>query len=267
MLKILADSRNELSGDRVTTFLIPIWKVLQAELRTHRSTGQSHYSSRAIPTQKIIKQITENPFIPQWYEYQKGMSGSDTLSPEAKEKAEVIWRSAMRKMIDHVQQLTELGIAKEQRNRLLEPFMVGDCVVTASDYAWNHFFSLRCSEGVQPEFKSLAITMREMYKESIPKELKIGEWHIAFEDNSIEDLTTRLYVSCARCARTSYLNHEGKIDLQKDINLFHKLVADEHLTPLEHQLQAVQFPKQIAQYKGFKSFRYIVENKGLDLYN
>lgn len=259
MVKIIADSLNIWTGDRITTFLIPIWKVLQAELRTHRSTGQSHYSSRAIPTDKLIKQVQENPFIPLWREFQKGMSGSDTLSGDVKQEASEIWKSAAKSAIWHVNKLKEMGIAKEQRNRLLEPFMVGDCVVTASDYAWSHFFNLRCVEGVQPEFKEVADKMLVEYHISTPKPLNLKEWHIAFEDKNNYSNEEKLKMSVARCARTSYLNHQSTIDYLKDFELYQRLIESKHLTPFEHQLQA-QPTGQYAQYKGFKSLRMMIEN-------
>jgi len=256
MVKILADSINIKTGDRITTFLIPIWKVLQAELRTHRSTGQSHYSSRAIPTEKLIKQVMENPFIPLWREFQKGMSGSDTLTNEVKKEATEIWKSAAKSAIWHVNRLKELGIAKEQRNRLLEPFMTGDCVITASDYAWAHFFDLRCVKGVQPEFKEVADRMLQEYIYSAPKELKRNEWHIAFEVNDpLLSTEEKLKISVARCARTSYLNHEGVIDYLKDFELYQRLLESKHLTPFEHQLQAMNKSVLFDQFKGFKSLR------------
>jgi thymidylate synthase ThyX len=259
MIKILADSRNNYTGDRITTFLVPIWKVLQAELRTHRSTGQSHYSSRAIPTDKLLKQVQENPFIPIWHEYQKGMAGSDTLSEDSKEKATMVWLNAMKSMVFHVKELEVIGISKEQRNRLLEPFMVGDCVVTASEYVWLNFFSLRCAEGVQPEFRELALKMRALYALSQPKPLNVGDWHIPFNDDIAVNLKDKLDVSSARCARTSYLNHEGKREIIKDIALCKKLMSSKHLTPFEHQLKAMRNSDLYAQYKGFCSYRYHLE--------
>jgi hypothetical protein len=261
MVKILADSTNTFTGDRITTFLVSIWKVLQAELRTHRSTGQSHYSSRAIPTDKLIKQVEENPFIPLWREFQKGMSGSNTLLEKDKKEATEVWRSAAKSAIWHVNRLKELGIAKEQRNRLLEPFMTGDCIVTASGYAWSHFFNLRCAEGVQPEFREVAEEMLIQYHISTPKLLNEGEWHIAFEDKNIPSVTEKLQVSVARCARTSYLNHQSTIDYLKDFELYQKLLrhTPPHLSCFEHQLQAQRCGKY-AQYTGFKPLRIFIED-------
>ena len=259
MAKILADSLNGATGDRITTFLITIPKWLQAELRTHRNTGQSHYSSRAIPTNKLFKQVTDNPLIPLWREYQKGMSGSDTLNDEEKEKIEKIWDSAAKAMIWHVKELIKLRVAKEQRNRLLEPFVVGDCIVSANDYAWEHFFDLRCAEGVQPEFRNIALEMKKIYYCNKPERLKVGEWHIAFDEKELNLISDRLKVSAARCARTSYLNHQGKIDYSKDFKLHDRLISDKHSTPFEHQFKAMPESNMYAQYKGFKSYRFHIE--------
>ena len=41
-------------------------------------------------------------------------------------------------------------------------------------------------------------------------------------------------VSAARCARVSYLTHDGKRDPQADLDLYEKLTTNGHMSPLEH---------------------------------
>lgn len=261
---ILADSINAATGDRITTFQIKLWKPLQAQLRTHRTFAQNHSSSRAIPTKKIIESIREDVFIPDWREHKKGMSGSNTLTPAQEHKAYLVWVAAAQAMIEFTEALEEIGIAKEQRNRLLEPFTVSDCIVSGSQYAFEHFFKLRCAEGVQPELQKVAIAMRTLYENSQPKILQVGEWHIPFEDKTVNSLLGRLKISAARCARTSYLNHEGKIDHQKDYQLFDGLVSEEHRTPTEHQFEAMPYKEMYKQFVGFKSLRSYIEDERLE---
>lgn len=96
-----------------------------------------------------------------------------------------------------------------------------------------------------------------------PQVLKRGEWHLPLF-NKQEDLPlvenlwysasgdlfkwiTNLVglnknvfieipkmVSVARCARVSYLTHDGKRDIVKDLELFEKLVTQNHWSPTEH---------------------------------
>jgi hypothetical protein len=51
-----------------------------------------------------------------------------------------------------------------------------------------------------------------------------------------------LKLSVARCARISYLTHDGKRDLGKDIALYDQLLGNGHLSPFEHQGQAILEP-------------------------
>ena len=41
-------------------------------------------------------------------------------------------------------------------------------------------------------------------------------------------------ISAARCARVSYLTHDGKRDPQADLTLYERLVSSGHMSPLEH---------------------------------
>ena len=41
-------------------------------------------------------------------------------------------------------------------------------------------------------------------------------------------------ISVARCARVSYLTHEGKRDIDADLALYDRLVSNGHMSPTEH---------------------------------
>lgn len=234
---------NVTTGDRITTFLLQLFpKCLQAELRTHRSTSQSHYSSRAIPVRKVIEQVVADPFVPQWTAHQKGMSGSDTLSSRQKSQLTCEWLDARDAAVTRAERLATLGCAKQEANRILEPWMKGACIVTATSEAWESFFRLRTAEGVQPDFRSIAKEIQRLYDLNDPEPLDEGDWHIPwvnlFSHDSL-DLQGLLKVSVARSARTSYLNHEGNFVIEKDFALHDRLIKEEHWTPLEHQAKAM----------------------------
>ncbi len=64
------------------------------------------------------------------------------------------------------------------------------------------------------------------------------EWHTPYiqDDELIFDIEDRKKISVARCARVSYLTHDGKRDPQEDLDLFQRLVDADimHASPLEH---------------------------------
>jgi len=262
MIEILADSINEHTGDRLTTVLIPrFWKPLQAELRTHRMFSQSHYSSRAIPVSKVIEQVQNDPYEPILTQYQKGMGGSDLDENTEKAARGHIWNLRYEALYS-VKALHELGLAKQDANRYLEPWMHGACVVTGDQKAWMHFFELRCDEGVQPDMRATAESICNRMHQSEPVSLYEGDWHIPFfcEGMSGLSLEEQVKVSVARCARVSYSNHDGKVEYEKDYTLHNRLLKDKHMTPFEHQAVCRREPKQFANFNGFASYRYLIEH-------
>ena len=70
---------------------------------------------------------------------------------------------------------------------------------------------------------------------------------------SVEDLKK---ISVARCARVSYLTHDGVRNVQEDINLYEKLInaIPPHDSPLEHV--ATPCSKGSGNFKGWKQFRH-----------
>jgi thymidylate synthase ThyX len=91
---------------------------------------------------------------------------------------------------------------------------------------------------------ALAESMWDAYNESVPKELKAGEWHIPFGDmielgqwGIDEAVINRIKVATARCARVSYtvVGEEDKpANYENDIKLHDRLVASGHWSPFEH---------------------------------
>jgi thymidylate synthase ThyX len=257
---IIADSRNIVTGDRLTTVVFPrFWKLLQAELRTHRLFSQSHYSSRAIPIQRVIEQVETDPYIPIFTGFAKGMGGTELeISVQEQAVAEVMQHRM--EAVESVSRLVNMGLAKQNANRYLEPWMHGGCIVTGDQHAWKHFFSLRCAEGVQPDMKRDATKVRDLYEANMPQLLELGQWHLPFYSRDIRHLSLdeRLHVCTARCARISFNNFDGDFEYEKDKRLHDRLILEQHMTPLEHCAFAA-----VGRYNnttGFQSYRYIVES-------
>jgi thymidylate synthase ThyX len=132
--------------------------------------------------------------------------------------------------------MIEIGVHKQLANRLLEPFLWHTVVVTATE--WSNFFNLRCHPDAHPAIRKVAENMRMALVESTPKKLGEQDWHLPFirdEDIDGNSVATLKKVSAGRCARVSYLTHEGKRDLEADVALHDRLLASGHLSPFEHQ--------------------------------
>jgi hypothetical protein len=95
--------------------------------------------------------------------------------------------------------------------------------------------------------------MREMYDKSLPKYIANGSWHIPlvheadwvdlrkqYPDVSDENIVCLMKrVSVGRCARVSYLTHDGRRDFAEDIKLHDRLVDSGHWSPFEHVAKSV----------------------------
>ena len=82
--KIVADSISP-QGNRITTFLLTYPRFIHSELMTHRMFSRNSASSRAIPFEKMVKDVIENPFVPLAFQEQhSGMQGVDYLDSTKK---------------------------------------------------------------------------------------------------------------------------------------------------------------------------------------
>ena len=232
-------------------------RFVLAEFNTHRAFSRNSASSRAIPAHKMIKRVVETPAIPlAWPKEQSGMQGGESVDEQTAWEAENVWLDAADAAVLYAQRLVDLGIHKSLANRLLEPFLWHTVIVTATDY--ENFFKQRCSPLAQPEIRAVAeLMMLEAYDRSTPKLVHYGEWHTPYVDKEESlSLLDAIAVSVARCARVSYLTHDGKRDPQEDINLYNKLIKADppHLSPLEHV--ATPGNGYMGNFLGWKQWRH-----------
>ena len=235
--KIVTDSVSEV-GDRLTTMEVTFPRMVLAEFNTHRVFSRNSASSRAIPVGKQLQRIMDDPFIPVWWgRTQSGMQADHELVGHDLEQAKAQWLAARDSAVDHVRRLLELGLHKQITNRLLEPFMWHTVIVTATE--WGNFFALRANPMAQPEIRVIAEMMRDAYGESEPVLVRDGEWHLPLiqpeeRDGEFEFSEDARKISAARCARVSYLTHDGKRDLEADLKLYDRLAGAGHMSPFEH---------------------------------
>lgn len=241
--KILADSISP-ALHRVTTFQVTFPRIILAEVNTHKMVVKNSASSRAIPVEKMMARIQDDPFIPvYWGKNQKGMVAEEELSIDTQEAAEKAWLRGRDAALSFAKELLALGIHKQITNRILEPWLAHTAILTATD--WANFLNLRTQGNAQPEIRVVAKMMQEAYGDSIPLALKEGEWHLPLVRGVDEDqlldfmVLDRVKVSAGRTARTSYLTHDGKRDPQADIDLATRLREDWHMSPWEHPCRAM----------------------------
>lgn len=272
--KVLEDSISP-CGHRLTTFEVNLHRFMLPELNTHRALSRNSASSRAIPVSKQLAQVRDNPAMPvSWPHEQSGMQGGSELDGHERWAAKQEWLDASRNAANTAELMHELGVHKSVTNRLLEPFMWHKVIISATDL--DGFFEQRCSPLAQPEIRVAAELMRDALEASEPKHLGYREWHtpliqpdedddfwrhasnellMAHEDWASPD-ELRKRVSVARCARVSYLTHDGQRDVMKDLELYDRLVSANppHWSPLEHVATPCVPYVNVSQY-GVRSTR------------
>ena len=141
--KIIADSISP-QGHRITSMLLTYPRFIHGELLTHRMFSRNSASSRAIPFEKMVKMIEEDPFIPiAWQKDHKGMQGVEYLIDRKHENAVYEWLKARDYAVKQAKMMNNDGVTKQLCNRLLEPFMWTTMLITGSKEGWDNFHSLR----------------------------------------------------------------------------------------------------------------------------
>lgn len=274
--RIVADSINK-NGNRITTFELEYHRFIHSEIMTHRLFSRNAMSSRAVPINKMIEQVRNNPATPiHWGKNQAGMQAKaecdsfidmDWALPELEKlginlgkSAEQAWKIAATYAVDVAESYSVAGYHKQIVNRLLEPFQMMKTVLTATEF--DNFFWLRCDSDAQPEIQELANCMFEAMKQSQPEVLESGQWHTPYvehvfkggkfeeycltdEDGDIIKLLTEeeaKAISASCCAQVSYriLNNT----YEKAMDIYSKLASGRkvHASPFEHIATPMEYP-------------------------
>ncbi len=237
--KVILDSLNEFNKKRLTTFELTYPRFIHSEFMTHRHFSRNAASSRAIPTNKLLSMIKNSPAMPvSWGANQKGMAADKQVDDIKKASDE--WLEARDSAVLHAEKMQELSLHKQVLNRILEPFVWMTVICSATEYG--NFFALRDHPDAQPEIQLLARMMKASYFESIPT---IRDWHIPYiqEDEEHIDIEIKKKMGVARCARVSYLTHDGAKDINKDLELYDRLLSGSghgHWSPFEHVAMATK---------------------------
>lgn len=240
--KIIAHSEAP-NGEQLITMEIELHRFILPEFNTHRTFSRNFQSSRAVPIEKMIEQVRNNPAYPvHWGKNQAGMVAENELDILTKNGAIEHWRIATEQAAFIAESMKSLGAHKQVVNRLLEPFMKTKGVVTATRNAYEAFFKLRSHSDAQPEIKLLSDRMREALNNSVPKKLKYGEYHLPYVDN-LDNLTIgdAVKISSSCTAQVSYRRLDDS--LEKALKVYDMLnlpcngIYPEdppHFSPTEH---------------------------------
>lgn len=256
-VKIIADSVSAI-GSRLTTFELTFWRPLLPELNRHRALSQCVRSSRAVPTETLIKEILESPWGPgEWGKKQRGMVAEEVITnPQQLSTINYLWYNIAKASCDIASALCSADIHQQNVNRILEPFSCTHVVVSGTD--WSNFFKLRCAPDAEPNFRKMALLMQSKLEENTPTEVGWDEWHMPYvskeEKETLKPNVCRK-ISAARCARVSYKLYDGSTNIDQDLKLYDKLVANKHYSPLEH----VATPVEIWDYhrSNFKNWNQL----------
>lgn len=253
--QIIADSISS-DGVRITTYELEFPRFLLPQFNTHRLFSRNAQSSRAVPVEKMLENITANPAMPtHWGKNQPGMS--------AKEECDTViggiyhndyasrkeaWLFAMGGVVDVAKKFAEAGYHKQIVNRLTEPFAHIKVVCTATEY--DNFFWLRRHPDAQPEIQELAEQMWQAREASTPRLLTAGQWHVPYYGDGWVDGTdgievkNALMVSSSCAAQVSYRRLDDS--LEKAEKIFRMLVDSKpvHASPFEHQATPIAYPEQ-----------------------
>lgn len=264
--KLIADS---ISPDnvRLTTLELRYPRFIHAEFMTHRVFSRNASSSRAIPVERMIQDVIDDPAMPiHWGKNQKGMQAGEECKEFVQSVTdEAVWVSSCEawlesrdRAIETARHFLTAGYHKQIVNRLLEPWLHINVVVTATE--WDNFFKLRLHPDAQPEIHELARCMKEAMDNNVPDLLAFGDWHLPYVDQNPgpdsdmvfeyaekHDLPNTIepakMLSVARCASVSYKTVDGKpMTMERAAAIYDKLVKADvfHASPFEHQAQPDQ---------------------------
>ena len=263
--KVICDSVNP-SGNRITTVQVKVPKFLLAELNTHRAFSRSYNSSRAIPAKTMRKSADFKPL--DWGANRPGMQATKPLQGWKLNAAKLVWGSSKLSATAHHRALELLGLHKQHTNRIIEPYMWVDGVITATE--WSNFFTLRIHPDAQPEILELAIKIAEARSWSIANKLEVGQYHLPYitpEDyqflrfNRVENISLAVKsISAARCARVSY-GFDKPFDIEADLKRASRLLDSTpiHGSPFEHVAMALDKSTPSANFIGWLQYRKQLE--------
>ena len=273
-VEVVLASRHPVTGVAVYTLHLRYPRILHGEVMTHRVFNRNARSSRAVPVMNLLAEIRSSAFIPwHWTGNQKGMQGIADWQAKVLVKGaaalydgsdvpvtnEAAWLWGRDLMCDLAESFADAGYHKQVANRLVEPWMWMDLLVTATD--WKNFMHLRDHADAEPHIRDLAVLVGQALEQATVFTLSMGQWHLPYITDEDREWTFNEFggttnsttegwdflkkISAARCARISYKPFDGDGTYEKELERFEGLVGNSavHASPLEHQCK----PDQIVE--------------------
>lgn len=256
-VKIIEDSMAE-NGIRLTTMELTYPLLIHQELLTHRAFSRNSASNRAIKTAKMLAAVSSQPFVPEKFPLeQKGMSPAGWVEDYA--ECRRIWLEGRDHALEIAKRLSDKGVHKQIANRGLYAYLHITTVLSSTD--WTNFYELRDSEFAQQEIADLSREMKRKQKESIPKTVRIGEWHLPYvkDVEKLEYQEDAKFISAGRSGRTSYLNQGYETNPESDIVLAQSFVNNKHWSTWEHPATPLYDRGYCGNFRGWLQGRKLFE--------
>lgn len=138
---------------------------VDGEYHNFIANGVVVHNSRAIPFEKMVEVVENDPFIPlAWQKHHKGMQGAEYITDPKQIQFKIdTWLEARDKAIEYARKLYEDatfvcaegnrkwwetydGTSKQITNRILEPWMWVCQLVTGARESFEHLFEQRCPQ-------------------------------------------------------------------------------------------------------------------------
>src|SRR5690606_29354199 len=160
---------------------------------------------------------------------------------EDADEARADYLDGLRDALARARRQARRGCHKQLVNRGLEEYAWHTVLVSSTE--WSNFFAQRCHPAAHPDIRIVAERMRDALAASEPVE---RTWHVPFvhiPEQYNRDASSmcswnleRVRIAVARCARVSYLTHDGKHDTDADLRLYDRLRSADppHASPFEH---------------------------------
>lgn len=264
LAKVLRRSVGHSDAPPITSFQLRYPLQIHAELMTHRVFSRNARSSRAVPTERMLAEVMNDPFVPRyWGANQKGMQAGvehdanvELYAPFSQDgepldngwrwlNREQAWLWARDRAAEAAKEFARVGYHKQIANRLLAPFLHIDVVLTTTDLSnWD---ALRDHDMAEPHIRDLACAMKQALADyGPPTQLQPGEWHRPYIDlgdleeawhfagkteNGVRMVTDEMEaaltaMSVTRCAQVSYTPfHEARLTVAEEVARHDMLVT------------------------------------------
>ncbi|KAF0675090.1 FAD-dependent thymidylate synthase [Profundibacterium mesophilum] len=250
----------------ITTLHVRLPRFVWAEMLTHRVLSRNARSSRAVPIARMIDEVEADPVVPwHWQANQRGMQGGEYLGRVAVANMERAWRAAAVDAAYSAKALADWGLHKQVVNRLLEPFLWIDALITGTE--WGNFFALRDHPDAEPHIRDLAAMMRDAIEAASVQHLDPGDWHLPYlrDAERGEPVPWQRTLSAVRCARISYAPFGGQDTREAEEARARKLMGPPlHASAFEHPAMADPdgwHAKHHRNFRGWAQSRAFVEEE------